>query len=220
MATRKVNVTGDTKFPFSIWSWEVYLLVKDTLNRYIVAIPESRAVRKGTAFVFPFTEPGWLCVYNGTDNAYAYWRSEKYEEWLGQQKIDKIEMLQNNSFYQRIHQEFDGNNKSVTHYVTDGRIEIQKETLSEEEKKRQASWGNCCFDFFENITIQDATWIIEESWSNNGLHRALLTSEKKKKVLKKNFPTPGTFEMGHRGKEVVELPSISPPEPIPNMGRY
>ncbi|GAB7387380.1 hypothetical protein BSNK01_12160 [Bacillaceae bacterium] len=164
MATRRIDVRdggfvlwkGTFENPISeivpcvqVHTWDLKIE-----NEKIIAVSRSRAAKK-KRYVFPLKN-GTLFLYNGTGDAYAYFRERAFQDFLDRFGLTKIVQTDPNKTYQAIYPRHVGGEEAWTKIYTDG-------------KKKHVSGES-----YDEIVVSNATYVVFEQKGDRRNHVKIL----------------------------------------------
>jgi len=177
MATIKLEIDKNTKFPQVVHTWE---LRKE--GKKIVALSSSRA-EGADRTVFPYRE-GFLFLYNSAHKKYAYFRDRVFQDFLDRNLLTTVKKQNPNQSYEvREHNSGDGHRSYKIE--TDGRVETVRDGgFFDGPPSREI--GNACYSGDYTVTVSSASWVTLEEFSampgSHNFSKVLYTLEKIKNL--------------------------------------
>lgn len=168
MATRYLDIAEDfsatKQNPVVIHTWKVWKNHKGQ----IVCLSNSKANPR-RVWVFPF-QPGRIGLYNGTDNAYAYFRPKKLQDLLDEFGITKIVRQDPNREYQLRRANYGGGWSDADIY-TDGETHLIDIDYGRTQYWEQMYPGTAAWESWQTFKVEGATFaIVEQTYSEQGSH--------------------------------------------------
>jgi hypothetical protein len=163
MATRCLSIKSTTSFPQNIHTWKI-----SKEDNKIIAETTSKATKR-KRWEFKYKE-GMLYLFNSTSNAYAYFRTEDFCNFMKEHNLQKYTRKDPNIVY-HITNWYDTTSKSgkifnssSSNLITDGVIECKdKVDISKEETKKKD--GHYQHDM--NVIVKNAIFVIIETTNYN-----------------------------------------------------
>lgn len=157
MATRYLDIAEDfsatKQNPVVIHTWKVWKNHKGQ----IVCLSHSKANPR-RVWVFPF-QPGRIGFYNGTDNAYAYFRPKHLQDLLDEFGITKIVRQDPNREYQLRRAKY-GGGRSEAEIYTDGKAELVEIDYGRTQYWEQMYPGTSAWESWQTFRVEGATFAI------------------------------------------------------------
>lgn len=154
MATRSLAINTETIFPAEVHSWTI-----ERDGNRIYATTTSRA--NGACekvWEFPF-KIGTLHFYNGNDNAYCYFRDDRFSEFMKKHGLTAVKRADPNRTYSG--ESHCGGHGTMSHDIrTDGNIEEVRTGGRFDDYEGEL--GNACYSGQYDYRVTGATWVI---WS-------------------------------------------------------
>lgn len=159
--TNKLEVLKSNIYPMTVHTWKI-----EEEGDWLIVTSSSKANGKNKyRFV---KEEGFLFFYNGMDAKYCYFRSKKFQEFLGSHKIRGVKKEDPNKIYNLIKYK-GGDCTKIEKIETDGGYEsLMYKSHNFGHPEGSHLVGNCCFDSNETVKISKATYSILRDQSGWG----------------------------------------------------
>lgn len=169
MATKLINVSeikGHTRLnPFEYHTWMLWI----NHNKKLVAVSSSGA-RQRDSWVFEVEENDTIGLYNGMNDAYAYIRSGKFQNFLNKYGIDKVIKCDPNKTH-TVHEHRNIGSDSGYALWTDGTLNEGNSDLGRTMEWRECVPNTACYELSREVVVEDSTYVVIQQ----GFHKTLYT---------------------------------------------